>query len=90
MRNLTDKELLMVSGAGSGMTVSPETVGGAVGGTIGGMAGGLIGGGVGVIVGGAIGNSLANGTRDPGSVSTSGIPWGASMGGPYQPVQKES
>ncbi len=86
MRNLTDKELLMISGAGGGFTVSPETLGGAIGGTIGGMVGGPIGGGIGVVIGGGAANHLANGTRAPGSVSGSGIPSGASMGGPYNPA----
>jgi hypothetical protein len=84
MRKLTDKELLMVSGADSGLTVSPETIGGAIGGTIGSYFG-PVGGGVGIVVGGAVANSIANGTREPGSVTGgSGIPWGASMGGPYK------
>lgn len=78
MRDLTEKELLMVSGAGDPI-VSPETVGGAIGG----YAGGLISmgaGAVGIVVGAAAANILVNGKREVGSVSTSGIPWGASWG----------
>lgn len=86
MRDLTDAEQLMISGAeGGAFTVSAETVGGAIGGTIGAYVGGNIGAGAGVIIGGGIANHLTNGTRPVGSTSTSGIPWGASMGGPYRP-----
>ncbi|PWE42097.1 hypothetical protein C9I50_11325 [Pseudomonas prosekii] len=86
MRDLTNAEVLAVYGAQGGLTVSAETVGGAVGGTIGGLVGGPIGGGVGAVVGAAVANSLANGTRTTGSVGSSGIPWGASMGGAYTPI----
>jgi len=79
MRDLTEKELLMVSGAG-GMTVSPETVGGAIGGYLGALVSTGVGA-IGIVVGGAVANYLTTGTREVGSVSTSGIPWGASMGG---------
>lgn len=88
MRNLTNEELLMVSGAGSGMTISPEGAGSIIGGGIGGAVGGGVGAVIGGLAGSAIGNSLANGTRPTGSVTGgSGIPWGGSMGGPYRPIQ---
>lgn len=83
MRDLSEAEIFMVSGAGDNagtLTVSAETFGSTVGGLAGGYLGGPAGGAAGALVGGAVTNYL-QGTRDLGSVGASGIPWGASNGG---------
>ncbi|PLR60015.1 MULTISPECIES: colicin V family bacteriocin [Pseudomonas] len=81
MRSLTNEELVDVYGAQGGMTVSAETIGASIGATVGNVYGGNLGAMAGGIIGGAVGNYLT-GTRQPGSVSTSGIPWGASFSAP--------
>ncbi|GKV93007.1 hypothetical protein PEC301645_04540 [Pectobacterium carotovorum subsp. carotovorum] len=87
MRNLTQEECFYISGAGDRdgtLTVSPETVGGAIGAGLG-AVGGTSGAVIGTIVGGAVGNYLA-GERTPGSVGPSGIPWGSSINSNEGPI----
>ncbi|WP_082481268.1 hypothetical protein [Pseudomonas sp. Leaf127] len=91
MRNLTEEELSMITGADTGLTVSAETVGGAAGGGIGAIAGlgagagaSILTGTAGIIVGAAAANYLINGKREIGSVGLSGIPYGSYMGPPVR------